>query len=255
MAVAAGRLAITASVWKPGSQIGKVSIREDGVGSSPQQEGRHIAQQVESGGYRVEGSPARMGLTQRNVLDEPSDRRPATSAPVGRLIGQTDGSGKTWAGQHQGPAQKQGCCHAGQPKKPPRSHHSYQSRSQRLGRLVNRGVHENDPGRPAAVTQGPSERDGTSPVMCNCYHRSSHPEFIGDCAEILDPLFQAANCPRPFRETHVELIDCDHPHARRCLSDDVTPQVRPGGVAVNAKQRRRRVLDLIVEKVPGSGHA
>ena len=76
-------------------------------------------------------------------------------------------------------------------------------------------------------------------------------ELLGERAEVVDARLQPARRAGPLGETHVELVDGDHPNTGLGAGDHVSPEVRPSGVAVNAQQRDNGVGHTVVEHVPG----
>ena len=59
-------------------------------------------------------------------------------------------------------------------------------------------------------------------------------------------------CSSSFGEPHPEVVDRDHPPARRRGGDEPAPQVGPGGVAVDAEHGAALGLDLVVQQVPAT---
>ncbi len=79
--------------------------------------------------------------------------------------------------------------------------------------------------------------------------RSFEAERVGQRSQIGDPVREAPNPAGALGEAHFELVDGDDPpcgpgavrlRSIRSIRDQAAPQVRPGGVAVNAEQRADR---------------
>ena len=60
-------------------------------------------------------------------------------------------------------------------------------------------------------------------------------------------------CGQPFGPAHAQLVDRDHPPARRGGGQEPAPQIGPGGVAVDAEHRPGGRLGAVVQHVPGAG--
>ena len=71
----------------------------------------------------------------------------------------------------------------------------------------------------------PSERDGTTPVVSKGDDPPAQVELVGEGAEVVDALVQPARRAGALGETHLELVDGDHPNPGIGAGQHVSPQV------------------------------
>jgi hypothetical protein len=101
------------------------------------------------------------------------------------------------------------------------------------------GVAQHHPGQPVLVRHRPPLHHGTAPVLPDHHERSLEPERADRIVEIAHAIRVAAQADA-IAVPHVQLVDGDDAPAIAEPLDDPVPQVRPGGVAVDADDRAER---------------
>jgi len=125
------------------------------------------------------------------------------------------------------------------------------------GRMMDRGVGEDDRPHLLAVRQHPTEGDRAAPVVRDDDDRAraGHPERVRERAEVADAFRERARRARALGEAHPEVVRRDHAPARRRGREEPAPQIGPRRVPVDAQHRAGRRLDAVVEDVPSVPHA
>ncbi|CAB4884923.1 unannotated protein [freshwater metagenome] len=100
---------------------------------------------------------------------------------------------------------------------------------------MDRRIQQYDAPQGVDVSLRPTEGDRAAPVVGDRDDRTGEPQDPRERVEISDPIGQPTPDARALGEPHVELVDGNHPDARRRLRDQVSPQVRPGRIPVNAE--------------------
>ena len=240
---------------EPLEEVVEEALGEHRVAGAPQQQGGHVGQLVDPVGDGVPGRSARVVGLDGDVPDEVADGLAASGTAVGQGQPPAHGSGQHGPGE-QGATQHErrgagagGLAERGVARQPD------QRRQGVARRQVDAGVGERQPDQLVAVLEGPAEGDRTAPVVGQRDHGTVDAERVRQVAEVGDPLAEAARSRQPVGEPHPELVDRDHPPARRGGGEEAPPQERPRGVAVHAEDGAGHRFRAVVEHVPPVGHA
>ena len=72
----------------------------------------------------------------------------------------------------------------------------------------------------------------------------------GHATKVVNALREPTLSCQAFTETHPQVVHRDDPHVWSSGRKHPTPQIRPGGVAVNSQHGESRLLHTIVEYMP-----
>ena len=217
-------------------EVVKVEVGEDGVFRSPEQQRRDVFEVFEALGDGVECFGAGVIWFEGDVLDEVLN----SFAASGGLIWSEEAGpylfGDARLRHLEGAGDESGRLDRGLANCSLGSDQLNDARCGGIGRLMDCGVREHDTAELAEVAQRPAERDRAAPVVRDGDDRAAQVDVLGEGDEIGDALGERTGRSGALREPHVEVVDSDCPNAQRQLCQQITPEVRPRRVAVNAEQ-------------------
>ncbi|MDI2021282.1 hypothetical protein PJL18_01801 [Paenarthrobacter nicotinovorans] len=243
---------------EPVDEVLEVPVGKDGIPWTPHHERRDL-QATEALRDTLQRRETGVRCIYRDVGYEVTYPGPTLHPTIGRHVGLANIGSQWWVREGMGDTQKGVRCRGS-----PTVHGRVQSeakcrRDGRTGRLMDRGIRQDNAGQLFLVRQRPAEADHSTPVVTYCGDRSLEVQGIAQVAKIVDPVLQAAEGAGPLGKPHVQLINSHYPPRMGRVGSgrqQSPPQIGPGWVAMNAQQRANGgqspsdKLGTVVQNVP-----